>query len=155
PGKLYPIHAGELPLALLGWVGEREGRRRVGIALRAKAVGREIVFQAAGAALRRRRLDLQPVGPLARGRAIREQVVAARVALDALGDLLERLLHRLRVGLDDGAGAADRAQLVRIDLGAHANRKDVEGGFVDRLHHLVARDPTRAVGAVREDDQGA
>src|SRR5690606_16710196 len=166
PIALAPV---TLAVALRGRAGvELEGGLavRVAVGRRAEALGVEGprgLAALAGAALGVAvglGLDAHGVLAVARGGAVRQQVEALAVVLDALGDLLERELDLGVVGHQLGAVATDGAEaaLALLDVGPHADREDLEVGVLllgERLLHLLLAHAGGAIGAVGEHHHGA
>src|SRR5690606_21717184 len=134
--------------SFLGGHVERERRLALRITLRRRteAVRRERVFERAAAA-RGVRDDANRVIASARGRAIREQVEALRVRLDACRHLREGLFDLRRLVRELPAVAPDAAALAVLELGTDADGVDLEILVFRERHFLLqlfARDSSRA-----------
>ena len=120
-----------------------EARRRVRIAPRREARRVEVALQAPDALGVVRpvlddRLDADLVLAGARRRAVREEVEALRARLDLRADVVERLDDGVLVRRHRRAALADVRELRLLDLGAEADREDVEGLLHDVLLHVRA-----------------
>src|SRR5664279_3305765 len=130
---MNPVRRASLFRLGLGWGRQRpntramdvERRLLVGIAIRTKTIGFEIIFQTST----HRALDgfdIDTVMTRSGGRAIRQQVIAPRKAFDAVADFVEAAANVGRVLGCKGTIATDGADLLVVDLGAHGDSVDLE-----------------------------